>query len=262
MCDAFKEQMASPPSFSGRIAAADYIIPHSTAPLSVIRMGPCDFSQQTALPTLMDHVLVTGAQGVVLTNGSANACSVTTDATGQMLLGCAVGTGVVIPSAVVSTSATSGALVVGGGVGVAQNLYVGGNLHVPTTGGTSTALNYYENTSAAPFSYALLGALNAGSLTGQFVRIGNAVTLIWNPVTPAANVAAALLTVAAASVPARFRPTTPCSAVVLVVDNSTTSIGSASVLADGSISFALAAATVFTNAGNTGLLAGSLTYHV
>jgi hypothetical protein len=299
--------MASPPSFSGRICAADYIIPHTLH--GTISFGSCDFSS-SALTTL-GNVLVTGAGGISLTNGAVPSCSITTDVAGQMILRSAAGSrvnandvlsfgdltvtqianatryltvsvdgfglstftptgvrcifakAVEIASVTGSSSTSTGALIVGGGVGVAQNVYVGGALHLPTSGGTSTGLIYYEDTSAAPFSYLMTGAVTTISLTGYYVRINGMVTLIFNPLTPAANVANALLSTAAASIPARFRPASDTfSASIIVVDNSIAVLGTVTVTVAGAIVFAVNAVTAFANAGNTGVYGGSITYHV
>ena len=43
-----------------------------------------------------------------------------------------------------SSSVSTGSLIVSGGVGISKKLYVGDSLYLPTSGGTSSALNYYE----------------------------------------------------------------------------------------------------------------------
>ena len=87
-------------------------------------------------------------------NNSLNIMSLTSD-------------GLNITSTTASTSATTGSLIVNGGVGI------GGSMYLPTSGGTASALNYYEESSP---SVTTAGGL-VTTFTINIVKIGKSVTI-------------------------------------------------------------------------------------
>ena len=72
-----------------------------------------------------------------------------------------------------SSSTTSGALTVSGGVGISKNLYLGGSLYLPTSGGTPSSLNYYEEGSST-LTLSGLWASNP-TATASWIRIGSCI---------------------------------------------------------------------------------------
>ena len=69
-----------------------------------------------------------------------------------------------------SSSTSSGALTVSGGVGISKTLYCN-SLYLPTSDGTASALNYYEENTNTSMTFTLLWASNITN-TDHFVRVG------------------------------------------------------------------------------------------
>lgn len=107
-----------------------------------------------------------------------------------------------------STSPTTGTLVVNGGVGIAQDLWLGGSeffSNVTTQGGTPSPFNYYEET-CVPMTF----RFDAGTPTQvsiQVVRVGALVNLLIPSMVLDQGVGVGVVqTVPSWELPARFRP--------------------------------------------------------
>ena len=84
------------------------------------------------------------------------------------------------------------------------SLKVGGNVFLPTSGGTSTAFNYYEELAPAAFTWSISGG-SSGARVGNlgFVRIGNTTTLDWRSLNWTSMAGASFVF---ATIPVRFTP--------------------------------------------------------
>ena len=72
-----------------------------------------------------------------------------------------------------SSSINTGALTVSGGVGISKKLYVGDSLYLPTSGGSASALNYYEE-GTSTLTLNGLWASNP-TVTASWCRVGSLV---------------------------------------------------------------------------------------
>lgn len=102
-----------------------------------------------------------------------------------------------------SSSSTTGAVICAGGVGIAKKLYVGTAIYLPTSGGTASALNYYEEfTHTTSWN----GAFSPSSVSGDITltRVGRMVTAQFPVITGDCTSTNPLWMVT--NIPARFRP--------------------------------------------------------
>lgn len=135
-----------------------------------------------------------------------------------------------------------------------------GGIKLPTTGGTASILNYYENNT---FTCNWTGAA-VTSETVRFTMIGNQVTLVFGSLS--ATFASATTLLAATILPVRLRPiTSPVYQYIQYLDNGGYSTSSGQVLVNisGSISiFTNGASGFFAGPGNVGHQAFVVTYLV
>ena len=113
-----------------------------------------------------------------------------------------------------STSTGSGAITTTGGVGIVQNLFVGGTSNLaggvvlPTTGGTASTLDFYQSNDPLTLTETVV---NPGQTWNAYIsRIGSLVFLSFaanntGPYVTSANTG--LFTFASGSIPAQFCPT-------------------------------------------------------
>jgi hypothetical protein len=128
-----------------------------------------------------------------------------------------------------------------------------------TVGYVASTLNYYEE-----------NAFNASSSGARVVntpftisRVGKSVTFNIGGISTAVAGGASTISFAAATVPARFRPTEACSFLVRVVDNASATTGLLSLALDGSVVIGVGASGgAFTNAANCGYDKLSVAYSV
>ena len=128
--------------------------------------------------TVTDQVTATGFTGTldgILGSGAAAAATVTTlDTSGVVNLNLTTD----------SSSSTSGALIIDGGVGIAKKLFVGtdadidGNLEADGITLNGTALGSLYSPIAGSSSIVTTGALNSGSITSGFGAIDNGASAI------------------------------------------------------------------------------------
>ena len=118
------------------------------------------------------------------------------------------GTTVIVSDTTDSTALGAGSIVNLGAISCAKNLIVGGSTYLKTTGGTPSALNFYEY-ATFPITFFTAGPLGGVSITCQAVRIGRLCTLSWNPMTSTPNSVSGFATTngtGGVSIPARFAP--------------------------------------------------------
>ena len=121
-----------------------------------------------------------------------------------------------------SSSTTTGAMTISGGVGIAKNLYVGSSLYLPTSGGTPSALNYYEEYSMTTTFQGLWAINQTGTV--KFVRSGSIVSMFIPYIANTGNATVASFT-NNSDLPTRFRPTSPFTGSVGIVTNNTYALG-------------------------------------
>lgn len=142
---------------------------------------------------------------------------------------------------------TSTISIQGGTVDVLTGSIIGGNITLTTTGGTPTALDYYEEVEVTiPFGGAFNTPIN---IPIDITRIGNLVHLRFPafPPTVADNNALILST---SSLPARFRPETDYKTYIDIQVAATPGLGAIQFGSDGSISVGVVAAVNNTALGN------------
>jgi len=160
-----------------------------------------------------------------------------------------------VKSTVDSSSISTGAIVCDGGMGLAKKLCVGTGLYLPTSGGTASELNYYEELST-PVTW--IGAIPDTAGTIFLRRIGKIVIADLSKISAVAN-AASSIGAAAGTIPARFAPQATQDTIGRVIDNGVGASGQFSFISDGGILiYASANTTAFAGAGVTGF--GAITF--
>lgn len=108
-----------------------------------------------------------------------------------------------------STSPTTGALVVAGGMGIGQDLWIGGSEffdNVRLQGGTPSPFNYYEETCVDMLFVADPQPGGNAFVTIPVVRVGSIVNLLVPSITLNAASSGVVITAAGFELPSRFRP--------------------------------------------------------
>lgn len=157
-------------------------------------------------------------------------------------------------STVDSTSASTGACVVGGGFGVGKKMYVGTGVYLPTTGGTASSLNYYEEYT---HTTDIAGCYASSNFNFYITRIGRIVTMHYSTLTGTYSVGQPLN--ASTALPTRFRPSATATSMVHGQNNGSQLTCTLIVYADGTIYFynGVAPPSPFT-AGTCGWYAGTI----
>ena len=106
-----------------------------------------------------------------------------------------------------ASSSTTGSVIFSGGVGIAKKLYVGTGIYLPTSGGTASQLNYYEEATATG-NLLKSGTANdfytvSTSITIYITRIGRLVCIQFPD--PYGTTAAAGIMSLPGIIPSRFR---------------------------------------------------------
>lgn len=158
-----------------------------------------------------------------------------------------------------STSITTGALVVDGGAGIAKTLYLGIGLHLPTVGGTSSLLNFYETLE------------HSMTFTGPFVtdittdiclkRLDGFVTICIPDILGTSDTAATIST--STTLPARFRPLALHRSLARIQKNVLIQVGEITITTAGVINaYSDLASAVFQNTGTNGFSTITFVYSV
>ncbi len=150
-----------------------------------------------------------------------------------------------------STSPTTGTLIVNGGVGIGEDLWIGGSeyfANVTTQGGTPSPFNYYEETC---FTTRFIAGVASATVTIGIVRIGSIVNLLIPAFTMSNTQACAVISTAGfgggPTLPARFIPCLARGASSTIIYNSGSvtvgQLGEWEVDSMGNITFGLPAST-------------------
>lgn len=156
---------------------------------------------------------------------------------------------------------TTGSMICDGGMGIARSLHLGQALFLPTSGGTATGLNYYEETThTSDFKFATGGKTITG-ITINITRIGNIVTISVPNILVTSLTATGVLE-AQTKMPSRFIPTNTTRAYSNVSDNGIQSNGIAFINTSTSLTFTLATGAGFLGGvgGSSGCEASSFSY--
>ncbi|GMU19740.1 MAG: hypothetical protein AMXMBFR12_09320 [Candidatus Babeliales bacterium] len=164
---------------------------------------------------------------------------------GQLVVGNAISSpsratlfGLTITDGTNSTSPTTGALIVNGGIGIGGDLWLGGSeffQHVVDEGGTPSPFNYYEET-CVPMSFNFAGATPV-TVQVQVVRIGNLVNLL---VPVLIFGLGGTDTVESVNIlPARFAPGCTVRGAASIIINDNPQLGEFEVRPDGTIIFGI-----------------------
>ena len=142
-----------------------------------------------------------------------------------------------------SSSTTTGALIVDGGVGIVKTLHIGTGIVLPTSGGTGSVLNYYEEN--VPFSFVDSGAFNGVTFGGVITCVGRQVTIRLTANMNHTPSSTGVITSPSGTIPARFCPlsTTVYAPIIVTSDSAPYIAGNFTVATDGTI-------IIFTSAGN------------
>ena len=158
-----------------------------------------------------------------------------------------------------SSSTSTGTLIVDGGAGIAKNLYVGGNVYLPTTGGTSTALNYYEELASFTLTFTGLWASNQNT-NCHFVRVGSQVTMMIEAVNATANTSTVNHFTSTNAIPARFRPAIILNLPCVLIDNGADVLGGMLGINLGGVTVTLITGGNFINGQGAGFEAQSFSW--
>lgn len=210
---------------------------------------------------VLDELLVEGATGSVSTSTGAIRVVGGLGLGENLYMGgeLHVEKDVKINGTTVSNSTSTGALTIAGGVGIGLNTYIGGDLYLKTSGYTPTAMNFYRE---ATFMEALGGAVFSISLTGTFTRMNNTVFLCFDTINKASEGNFIIYT--AAFIPTEFKPSGTRYCPSMVIDNNNFVSGYVEVGSNGVIQIYVVGATngKFSGSGNAGILANTICYHV
>lgn len=159
-----------------------------------------------------------------------------------------------------ATDSLSGSLIVAGGAGISKNVRIGDGIYLPTSGGTASKLNYYEEHSAS-YSFGGIWSSNQ-SATVSIVRIGKIVNMLIPQILATANTAS-YIDAGTTPIPTQFMPSSSINFVVHVYDNLTKKVGTLTVASDGTILiYAGVAGTNFAGAGSSGVYPISVSWQV
>ena len=151
-------------------------------------------------------------------------------------------------------------LTVSGGLGIAKNLYVGSSLYLPTSGGSPTALNYFEEYSMSMTFQGLLASNQTGTV--KFVRSGSIVSMFIPYIATTGNATVSSFT-NNSDLPTSFRPTSPFTGSVGIITNNTFAFGRITVnVSAGNITFYRdpTQTTTWTTGQTNGVDANMITY--
>lgn len=151
-----------------------------------------------------------------------------------------------------SSSSVTGALITSGGCGIGKKLYVGDALYLKTTGGTQTALDYYESYVYHPTFTGIWAADQVGTM--RIVKVGAQVMIQVEALAAAANAASTIAFAAGSEIPSRFRPLSDVSHGIFVVDGGTFRQGRIRITTAGQIVIGTNASFgSFAGAGSSGI---------
>jgi len=134
-------------------------------------------------------------------------------------------------------------------------------LTLPTTGGTPTSLNYYEEFDT---TIAVTGPWASQNLTVKFTRIGRIVVMTWGDLSVAITVASQKIASAAGAIPTRFRPvgSEGFAEIINGASSITEAPGIVKALSGGGIQFAAEADNNYGTTGYAGVIAGYWIYTI
>lgn len=199
--------------------------------------------------TINQGLTVFGGQSITTGGLTIGTCGNMTVG-GQLVVGNAISSpsratlfGLTISDFTNSTSPSTGALIVSGGVGIGQDLWIGGAeffQHVVDEGGTPTAFNYYEET-CVPMIFNFAGAPNI-TVQVQVVRIGNLVNLLIP--TMIFGIGGTGVINSVNTLPARFAPGCTVRGAASTIVNNVSQLGEFEVNPDGTIRLGLPGAAL------------------
>lgn len=134
-----------------------------------------------------------------------------------------------------------------------------GGVMLPTTGGSSAMLDYYETyTLSSTFS----GPGTTSAVNFKVVRVGSQVTLTMTSAAVSVAATSATMFTAATAVPPRFIPAAALISPIMVFNSSANATGVVLIGTDGYIKIYNGAQAPFTGSGNAGWSPFSCTYNV
>ena len=161
-----------------------------------------------------------------------------------------------------SSSVSTGSLIVSGGVGISKNLYCNA-LYLPTSGGTSSSFNYYEELSMT-ITFTGIWASDI-SITAKIVRSG-AIVVCYIPLFHGTSNSTSLgfTSTLATALPSRFCPTGSHYTHAVVQANGTTATGEIFVESGGIIAVYrdITHTISFTTGQDNGLLYTHLSWNI
>ncbi len=153
-----------------------------------------------------------------------------------------------------TTPPASGAIIEG-------NLTLYSGVLLPTSGGTATLLNYYEELT---YSMTFTGIWAANqTVSARIVRNGKLVVIMFPSVLATANAAASITTAAGSELPARFRPFQNINMYTRVLSGGASGAGYFVVTTAGAIDVSASlTGAAFASSGNGGFVQTVISYHV
>lgn len=135
------------------------------------------------------------------------------------------------------------------------------SITLPTTGGTATALTYYEEFTYSGTVSGIWGA-TVNAITLKFTRIGRMVTAVLEANILTATGAGPTTISLGSAIPARFRPAGTLRVAWTTQSNSTVTLSLCDIPATGVMVWYRGAGLNFQNGGTSGIIAGSATWSV
>lgn len=166
-----------------------------------------------------------------------------------------------------ATSSTTAPVTFGGGIGVASDIYaskihssvITGTVYLPTVSGTPSPLNYYEEKTFGAIEFTGVAPITGNCYA---TRVGRLVNLTFTTSAASAATAASVLSSSTGVLSPTLRPSADQTFSIPVYNNSTASDGNVIVGNDGTITFCVSPISPFSNSGNAGILATSVSYSI